>query len=116
MTRTIITTAILLAMALALEIAILPCFQLPRPWMDQWFDGRTLLPLVGILIGLLRGEVQGMVVAVVAACLFGFSQQPGQLGAALDSFVLTAFLAGLAARLIQLYGPATRWIIITALL
>lgn len=116
MTRTLVTITILLAAALALEVAILPQFLILRTWADRWFDGRSLLPLVGLLIGLLRGEIQGMLVAGLAACLFGFSQPPGQLGASIFSFTLIAFLGGVTARSIQLYGIPTRWVIIAALL
>jgi hypothetical protein len=116
MTRTTITTAILLALALALAIPILPQFIYINGWILQWIDGRSLLPLVGIVIGLLRGESQGMAAALAAACLCGFSHPPGQLGASIDGFVLSAFLAGWATRRIQLYGTITRWFLITVLL
>lgn len=115
--RTILTSIIYLAVALALEVSILPHFQIPNhDWLSQLMDGHSLLPLAGILIGLLRGEIQGMLVALVAACLFGFSLMTGQLGASIDSFTLVAFLAGMTARLTRFQGLPTRWFIISLLL
>lgn len=117
MMRTTLYALGLLALAVALQIAILPQFTLlPPKWLGQLLDGRSLLPLVGILFGLLRGEIQGMILALAAACLFGFSQPPGQLGLSIDSFVLVAFLAGLISRLILIQGAVTRCFFIIMLL
>jgi hypothetical protein len=107
---------IYLIIALALEVAVLPQFSMLAPRrFNNIFDLR-LLALAGILIGLSRGEIRGMLTASAAACLFGFSQPPGVLGASLVSFSLVAFLAGLLARRLRLQSPLTRWFVISLLL
>lgn len=117
MTRTISISLIYLAIALVLDVTILGQFKLiPPEWLGKVLDGRGLLPLAGILIGLLRGEIQGMILALFAACLYGFTQPLGNLGASIEGFTLAAFLAGFLARWVQLYGFPTRWFLITVLL
>lgn len=117
MIRTFFYAVGLLVLAVILQFAILSNFTLlPPKWLGQVLDARGLLPLVGILFGLLRGETQGMTLALAAACLFGFSEPPGQLGASIDSFVLAAFLAGLLSRLLLIQGIFSCWFFITILL
>jgi hypothetical protein len=57
-----------------------------------------------------------MLVALLAAMLFGFAQTPGHLGAAIVSFTLSGFLGGLMARSVRLYGFTARWFYIALLL
>jgi hypothetical protein len=116
MTRTIMITLIYLLLALALEVAVLPQFlMLAPPRLAALLDLR-FLALSGILIGLLRGEIHGMAVALMAACLYGFSQPPGVLGASIVSFVTVGFLAGLLARSMRPHRPVPSWIALTLLL
>jgi len=91
-------------------------FMLAPPGMASLFNLR-LMALAGILIGLLRGEMAGMTVALIAACVQGFSQQqPGVLGASIASFTAAAFLAGLLARQLRMSRYPTRFFTISLLL
>lgn len=118
MTRTIFLTTLYLILALELEVAILPQFQMLAPPTVGALLDLKFLALGGILIGLLRGEIQGMIVALVAACLFGFSQPPGGLvlGPCIVSYVSIAFLAGLEARTNRPQRPLPVVLSISALL
>lgn len=108
MLRTFFIIALYLLAALALEIEVLPQFLgLVPGWLGLLFDP-PLMASAGILIGFLRGEVQGMIVALIAACLLGFSQLPGQLGPSITSFTAVAFLAGFLARRLRMHGFLSR--------
>lgn len=93
-----------LCFALALQIAIEPQFLMLAPPRLSPFFMLIPLSLAGILVGFLRGELLGIGVATIAAMLFGFSRDPGGLGAAIVSFVTVAYLAGMLARRLRLQG------------
>jgi hypothetical protein len=116
MIRPLLTAMIYLGAAQILEMALLPPFQeaLPDPvaFVLDW----RLLALGGILAGMLRGELQGMLVAWVAAALFGFALPPGRLGAALVSYSIAAYVSGSLARHLRLHSFGGRWSLITLIL
>jgi hypothetical protein len=98
-----------LAAAAIVEMAILPPAQASMPgWLGLLFLWRPLV--IGVLVaGLLRGEISGLGTAIVAAMLFGFLTDPSYLGAAVVSFSIVGFLAGLAARQFRFSGWAAPW-------
>lgn len=92
--RTALIAGLGLLLAFVVERGMLPqiTILLTEPWAAL-LDWR-LLAAVGIVMGLLCGEMVGLVVALAAALLFGLSQAPGFLGAAIVSFTAAAWLGG----------------------
>ncbi len=106
-----------LVAAVLIEVILSPIFEKlvveKLRFLFQW----RLLAMTGIVVGMLRGEIAGMCVALIAVLFLCFSQPPREaLGAAIVSFSTVAFVAGWAARHLQLRGFASRWMQLTLLL
>jgi len=103
-----------LAIALALERAVLD--QVGALASGGWDEllNLPLLAMTGLLAGMLFGELPALLAAVLAALLFGFGQVPGSLGAALISFGTTAWAAGWLTRRLRLTGalPVGFWLLV----
>jgi hypothetical protein len=114
MIRPVFWIVVYLALAEAFEFAIQPVFVahhlLPEGLGLRW------LALAGVMAGMTYGRMGGLVVALVAASLFGVSHWPGHLGASIASFSAAAYLAGVAGWYFRLKGVGFRWFLITTLL
>ena len=76
------------------EAAITPQLKFVVPQQWEFVFDFYLLALAGILAGCLWGHWLGMGIAVLAAALNGFSQDPGLLGASIVGYTPAAYLAG----------------------
>jgi hypothetical protein len=110
--RSTAVAIVYLLFAFTVERGVLPQIiaLMPQKWAAL-FDFR-LMAMAGVLLGLIRGELAGLAVAVCAAFLWGLSQTPGYLGAALVSFAIAAAAGGLLSRhfRFQSAGFATFWL------
>lgn len=115
MSRWIALAVLYLAVAVALEFAVLDQILASGGWWTGFFDWR-LLSLAGIAWGFSRGDGVGLAMGLAAAMAYGLSQSAGQLGASMVSFALTGWLAGVLSTSLRPQSAPSRFALIYALL